>query len=706
MVRNGIFFLVAMSVLSSSADTVAQRRLTLNNTVYGSPEANALYPYSPNAWPIATTGSLLSFNDEGEYVLYKENGSQEVVSNYYAVKDLIGTELGVGLLAVVSDSRMWVEADDAIHLCDVREGKVLSTLAGPYDKVDLSVAGGRAAMVVGRDLYVATPEGRVRVNEVSEEGVRYGSTVHRSEFGIEKGTFWSPDGETLCFYRDDEALVDVYPLVSVKQDFAKVVPTRYPMAGRTSESVSVGLYNVRSRKTVYLQTQFPVDRYFTNISWSPDSKMVCVAEINRDQDHMKFNLYDASTGALVKTLFEEKNSKWIEPCVPAVWVDKTHFGWLSYRDGFNHLYLYDVTDGSCRQLTSGDWCVTALYGYNTKKKCFVVQTNSEGYMYRDVCSVDLRGRLTRLSPGQSVSSATMSPCSSLLFVESSSPAVAVESAVVDYGGKRKVVFRNADPYAEFVKPEIKTVPLKSADGQFDFTGRLVLPTDFDPGKKYPVIVYVYGGPHSQLVNAGWLYGANPWMLYLAQEGYIVFTMDNRGTECRGSAAEQCIHRRLGVCEAEDQMVGVNYLRSLPYVDDERIGVHGWSFGGFMTINLMTAYPGVFKAGVAGGPVCDWRFYEVMYGERYMDTPEQNPEGYDATSMCERIGDLSGRLLVIHGAMDSTVVWQNSLALINSSLKHDLLVDYAVYPNHPHNVRGHDRVNLIARIKRYFDDFLK
>ena len=274
------------------------------------------------------------------------------------------------------------------------------------------------------------------------------------------------------------------------------------------------------------------------------------------------------------------------------------------------------------------------------------------------------------------------------------------------GTENSVVSRYDDPYSGFDKPDIRIVDLKTADGRFPLTGRLILPPDFDPHKKYPAIVYVYGGPHSQLVDGSWLYGASPWMLYFAQEGYIIFTMDNRGTEFRGSDFEQSVHRRLGVCEMEDQMVGVDYLKALPYVDSERVGVHGWSFGGFMTISLLTTHPEAFRAGVAGGPVCDWKYYEVMYGERYMDTPQQNPDGYASASLLGKIGNLKSRLLVIHGSMDSTVVWQHSQQLINSAIEKGVYFDYFIYPNHPHNVAGHDRTHLMGYIKRYFDDWLK
>lgn len=697
--------MVAIMAVTDGATGQGLKRFDLENSVGGGKEFGRIYPYSLSAWACRQTDDIVYYKPDRSLVVSRPDGSEEVVSSYEGLRRVAGADYA-RVLAAEAPGLLWLTNGGDILLADIKAGRVVKSIPGPYDDLVVAPQSGWVSFTDGEDLYVADGERRERVNEESVPGVRYGSTVHRSEFGISGGMFWSPDGRRLCFYRKDERLVANYPLVDVRAREGKVVNTRYPMAGEQSEEVQVGIFDTRTRKTVYLKTASPVDRYFTNISWSPDGVYLGVAEVNRDQDHMWYNIYDAKTGELVKTLFEEADEHWVEPCEPALWTDSRHFVWASYRDGFRHLYLYDVRGGSARQLTSGEWCVTALYGFDPSAQKIVAQTNREGYLFRDVCAIGLDGSIEPLSPAGSHCSADYLSGKSRLVVNSSSPAMAKESRLCHTDGRSAVVSSCADPYAGFAKPEVRLVDLKSADGRHPLTGRMILPTGFDPAKKYPVVVYVYGGPHSQLVDASWLNGASPWMLYFAQEGYIVFTMDNRGTEMRSSEFEQSVHRRLGVCEMEDQMVGVEYLRSLPYVDSARIGVHGWSFGGFMTISLLTTHPDVFRAGVAGGPVCDWKYYEVMYGERYMDTPGQNPDGYASTSLLGKIKDLRARLLVVHGAMDSTVVWQNSQALLNSAIEAGVYLDYSVYPNHPHNVSGHDRVHLMGTVKRYFDDFLK
>lgn len=693
------------AVAATPADVVMKKKFSLENSVGGGNEMRDYYPYSLSAWAAHSGNDIFYYTREHNLVVSHADGKVDTVSSYSALQKLTGGGY-VLIVSAVDASHVWVSNGCDLSLVNLAKGEVEKTVAGPYDDVSIAPASGFISFTDGANLYVWDGADRKRINAGGEPGVLYGSTVHRNEFGISGGMFWSPDGKRLCFYRKDESMVSNYPLVDVNTRVGSEVDTRYPMAGETSEQVSVGIYDVKSGRTVYLDTESPVDRYFTNISWSPDATKIAVAEVNRDQDHMWLNIYDSKTGKRMSTLFEERNEHWVEPCEPAVWTDNGHFAWVSYRDGYRHVYLYGL-DKSVRQLTSGDWCVTSLYGYDQAKSLLIVQTNREGFLYRDVCALSLSGHLERLSPGGAVSSASFANGKSRLVINSSSASVAKESVLRSTDGtENSVVSRYDDPYSGFDKPDIRIVDLKTADGRFPLTGRLILPPDFDPHKKYPAIVYVYGGPHSQLVDGSWLYGASPWMLYFAQEGYIIFTMDNRGTEFRGSDFEQSVHRRLGVCEMEDQMVGVDYLKALPYVDSERVGVHGWSFGGFMTISLLTTHPEAFRAGVAGGPVCDWKYYEVMYGERYMDTPQQNPDGYASASLLGKIGNLKSRLLVIHGSMDSTVVWQHSQQLINSAIEKGVYFDYFIYPNHPHNVAGHDRTHLMGYIKRYFDDWLK
>ena len=277
---------------------------------------------------------------------------------------------------------------------------------------------------------------------------------------------------------------------------------------------------------------------------------------------------------------------------------------------------------------------------------------------------------------------------------------------MNYKGKElAVIKKDKQPLKDYKLGKMDIFTLKSEIDGADLYCRMIKPVDFDSTKKYPVIVYVYGGPHAQLVTDSWLGGAGLFLNYLAENGYLIFTLDNHGSANRGRDFEQIIHRHLGTNEIKDQLTGVKYLKSLPYVDSTRIGVHGWSFGGFMTTSLMLRTPGVFKVGVGGGPVIDWKYYEVMYGERYMDTEKENPEGFKESSLLNYVQNLQGHLLLIHGTIDPTVVWQHSLLLIEKAVEQNKLIDYFVYPGQKHGVRGKARVHLNRKIKAYFDDYL-
>jgi len=293
------------------------------------------------------------------------------------------------------------------------------------------------------------------------------------------------------------------------------------------------------------------------------------------------------------------------------------------------------------------------------------------------------------------------------FIDSwSSYDVPRKTAVKSTDGKSsRILFEAANPLKDFAQCEMEFGTVKSADGKFDNYYRLYKPLNFDPSKKYPLIVYVYGGPHSQMVTDTWLGGVRMWEMLMAQKGYVVYVQDNRGTSNRGAEFEKAINRRCGQAEMADQMKGIEMLLEKPWVDPERIGVHGWSYGGFMTISLMTNHPDIFKVGVAGGPVIDWKWYEVMYGERYMDTESTNPDGFAATSLINKAKNLQGKLLICQGAIDNTVVWEHSLSFVQECIEDNIQLDYFPYPRSEHNVFGDWRIHLMDKVTDYFDLYL-
>ena len=568
------------------------------------------------------------------------------------------------------------------------------------------------AYVEDHQLYVVDGDGKK--HQLSSDGSReivYGQSVHRNEFGINKGTFWSPDGQKLVFYRMDQSMVTDYPQVDIFPRSATYEPDKYPMAGMTSHQVTVGVYDLRTGKTVYLQAGDPTNRYFTNIAWAPDGKTVYMFELNRKQNDCCLVSYDATTGAKIAELYRETSDKYVEPLTPIQFLpwDETKFIMQSQKDGYNHLYLFDKNGKELKQITSGKWVVLEFVGFNQEAQSILYLSNEKDLLQSNLYSVSIKtGKRTLLGQGTGViQSAQLSASGQQACLKLSTPTAPRFIDIVNTKKGLTTRLLNAqDPWKDFIQPIYTNGSIKAADGTTDLYYRMVKPHDFDPSKKYPTVVYVYGGPHAHNVDASWHWASRSWETYMAQKGYIVFILDNRGSENRGRDFEQATFHQLGQIEMQDQMMGVEFLKKQPYVDMDRLGVHGWSFGGFMTISLMLNYPDVFKVGVAGGPVIDWKWYEVMYGERYMGTPEDNPEGYAKSSLISRAKNLRGKLQIITGYNDNTVVPQHCLSFLDACVKAGTQADFFAYPGEEHNMRGHASVHLHERITQYFEDYLK
>ena len=571
---------------------------------------------------------------------------------------------------------------------------------------------------------VELKEGNLLVDgKLVERGDGYnivlGESVHRNEFGLNGGLFWSPKASRLAFYRMDQSMVEDYPIVNTKAREAEVRNIKYPMAGMKSHEVTVGVWDSASQKLVYLNTARDTsvherEMYLTNIAWSPDEKYVYIAKVNREQNHMWLEQYNAESGDFVKVLFEESNPRYVEPCEPMIFTPKgDQFLWYSMRDGYKHLYLYNMDGTLVKQVTKGEYEVEGFIQFDKKGENIFIYANKDNLAGRDAYRVNLKKGtmecMTMTENGLHGTHSVVVNEAGTMWVDMwSSVNVPMRADLRDWKHKNpiKTFFEAENPMKDYAMPGVKLGTIKAADGKTDLYYRLITPPNMEKGRKYPTLVYVYGGPHSQLVTDSWLGGGNLYFMYLAQQGYVVFTLDNRGTDNRGFEFESCTHRHLGEIEMADQMEGVKFLKSLAFVDQQRMGVEGWSFGGFMTITMKLAHPEVFKVGCAGGPVIDWKWYEIMYGERYMDTPQENPEGYENNCLLNKAKNLEGRLLVIHGAEDNTVVWQHSLEFIERCINNYKQVDYFVYPHHEHNVLGRERLHLYKKMFDYYETFLK
>lgn len=584
----------------------------------------------------------------------------------------------------------------------------------------------QVAFTIDNNVSIINSKGEVEeVTAIDDKNIVSGQAIHRYEFGISDGLFWSPDGTKLAFYQKDETDVADYPLLDINETPGKLNSIKYPMAGQKSEYAKVGIYDLTTKELIYLRTIGDKDSYLTNLTWGPNSEYIYLAQLNRGQNQLYWNQYDVKTGRFKEALIYEMDSAWVEPEYPLFFspiVNANQFYYLSEYNGTMALYSFTIGEKQPKLITDLSGVRTRMIGKSTVFENYkfpitgVEGFNSTGqYFYFTATGPDPKNNLGYRVDVNTGNVQLITPDSGQHQIHVSPTGNYITDSYTAFGLPRKVDIVNLskkkiqttnillaeNPLKDYKLGKTEFITLISKDS-FNLHGRIIYPHDYvdSSDKKYPVLVYVYGGPHAQLVTNDWLGGASLWMHWMANQGYIVFTLDNRGSANRGYDFEKVIHRELGKNEMEDQILGVDYLKKRHFVDANRIAVHGWSFGGFMTTSLMLKYPDVFTTGVAGGPVMDWKWYEVMYGERYMDTPEENPEGYKNTSTLNFVKNLKGKLLTIHGTVDDVVVMQHNLAFIQECVNQGIQTDFFPYPMHPHNVRGKDRVHLMTKVLNY------
>ena len=708
--KNKLLLLV-MAVLMTTVVASAQesrKLLTIEDVVLN----RDLYPKSyPVKW-VGESDSYATVEDTKLVAVDARNGKRSTLITLEEINTLLSTNFkGFPGYSFDDANSLVIGAHGLRNTIDLKSRKVVAKHKVPVgdNLTRQSGKGGVYAYTKENNLYCWDGEKEHAITNFADKSIVCGQTVSRNEFGIDGGIFISPDAKKIAFYKKDESAVTDFPLLDITTRTGSLKNIKYPMNGMPSEVISLGVYDIEKQSTVYLEvTDFDKERYLTNITWSPDSQRIYIQILDRAQKNIHLNSYDAVTGKLLKNILSEHNDRWVEPQHPLVFLesDPTKFIYSTdNRDGYWNLYLCDDA-GNIERLTTTD----ASVQYVAQDAKAVYYTSAEvSPVDNHLFKVDLKTRKqTRLTPAEGWHDVVVSKSGKYFLDTYSSLNVprVVELGRTD-GKPAKELFRAEDPTVGYNFVPIELGKIKSADGKFDNYYRLMKPLDFDPTKKYPVIMYVYGGPHSQMVKNNYLASLRRWEMYMAQRGYVVFVMDNRGTANRGAEFEKAIHRQCGQAEMADQMEGMKWLMSHEWVDTDRIGVHGWSYGGFMTISLITNYPDIFKVAVAGGPVIDWKWYEVMYGERYMDNVHNNPEGFAKTSLINKAKDLKGQLLICQGAIDPVVVWEHSLSFVRECVKNNIYtVDYYPYPCHEHNVMGKDAVHLYNKISKYFEDYLK
>jgi len=712
--------------LLSSSTVYAQRNFTIDETVFG-PSKFAPKTVFGVQW-MKSTDTFTHLDSTYQRLISrtaKDNWSEKLITSTQELKSALEKVITTDkfTLRTFPYTYTWVDGDniefelaaeknsyDIHYNLKTKSARIAKSF--PKDLVEAQEAQ-HTAYLVGNNIEILTTEGqKIQVTKDTIKGIVNGSSnTHRQEFGIHKGMWWSPNGNSLLYYRKDETLVTKYPLPQWDTRIATNKDIRYPMAGMKSEEVTLVVFNTETKSYKTLKTGEPKEQYLTSVTWDPSNEFVYVGVLSRGQDHLKLNQYNAVTGDFIKTLFEEKSTSWVEPQHDLTFLpnNKSQFLYQSDKDGYNQLYLYNTDGKLIRHLGYEDVIVENFKGFNANSsKLYYVGASNKG-LERHLFEVEIKsGKTRQLTTSKGVHNASVSPTGDYVIDQYSNLNTPYKLQVIaTKNGQSKSIYEAENPFTgEINLPKIEFKEFLSPDGKTPLNARITYPTNFDSTKKYPVMVYLYGGSHAQMITDRWLGGVGYFDLFMAQQGYLVFTLDNRGSDARGHDFTRVTHRQLGEVEMADQLVGFDYLKSLPYVDKDNMGIFGWSYGGFMTTSLMTKHNTTFKAGVAGGPVMDWKYYEVMYGERYMDTPLENPEGYKKTSLLDKADQLKGNLLIIHGAQDPVVVQQHSMDFVEQCIKKGIQVDYFLYPSHEHNVRGKDRVHMYDKIAKYFDLHLK
>jgi dipeptidyl-peptidase-4 len=558
---------------------------------------------------------------------------------------------------------------------------------------------------------VSVSEGKERaVTQGGTEEIRKGELdwVYPEELDIKTAYWWSPDSSAIAYLEMDERKVSQYPLVDFSTPSGEAELERYPVAGGANPIVRVLVTAVSGGEPRAMDIGAETDIYIPRVNWLTDSRHLAIQRLNRTQTTLELLIADTATGK-TRTAVTETDPNWINVSDDLYFLkDGKRFLWSSERSGYRHLYLYDLDGKQLAQITKGEWEITALNAVDESKGLVYFTATEASTMERQLYAAGLDGSgFLKVTKDSGTHDVNFAPNAAAFYDTYSNAATPPRQNLHRADGSR-IATINENKVAELADyglSHMEFLRVKSRDGVM-LNASMIKPPNFDPQKKYPVLVYTYGGPHAQVVRNSWG-GANfLWHELMAQKGYIVFSLDNRGSAGRGHAFETPLHLRLGAQELSDQRDGVQYLKSLPYVDGSRIGVWGWSYGGHMTLHAMFEAGDDFKAGFAGGPVTDWHYYDSIYTERYLGLPQKNEKGYEDSSPVKYAGQLKGKLLIAHGTGDDNVHYANTLSVVNDLIEAGKYVEVLAFPGRGHGVSDPPaRRVLMQRVTQFFLDNL-
>lgn len=594
--------------------------------------------------------------------------------------------------------------------------KELSKLFEQVQEPTFSPDGTKIGFAKANDLFVYDVASK-NTTQVTTDGKKNaiinGITdwVYEEEFAFVRAFDWSLDSKKLAYIRFDESEVPEFSMNIYKKDLYPTVETfKYPKAGEKNATVSLFVYDVAVKSSKAINLGNYSDFYIARMKWTNDANVLCAQVLNRHQDNLDLIFVDGTTGS-AKVVMNEKDNAYIDVTDNLTFLKDNSFIWTSEKDGFNHIYLYDKTGKLKNQVTKGNWEVTSYYGFDEKTKTVYYQSTENGSTIRDVYKISLDGKnKVKLSQQVGTNDATFSP-NFEYFINTYSSVTVPTTYTLNSSKDGKQVQSIVDNSALTEKLKAYDLPTKEF---FELTTEkgnklnawMIKPKDFDASKKYPVFMYQYSGPGSQEVANKWNTANDYWFLMLSQQGYIIACVDGRGTGFKGAAFKKCTQKELGKYEVEDQIDAAKVIGNYAYVDKSRIGIWGWSFGGFMSSNCILKGADVFKMAIAVAPVTNWRFYDSIYTERYMQTPQENASGYDQNSPINFVDKLKGNFLLVHGTADDNVHFQNSMQMIEALVQANKQFDWAVYPDKNHGIYGgKTRIQLFNKLTNFVKEKL-
>ena len=601
-------------------------------------------------------------------------------------------------------------ADNDLYLFTVKDSSMRRLTHDEAEERDpqFSPDGAKLAYLKNRNLVVLdiASGSETQLTTEGAEHVFIGQFdwVYEEEFGIRTGFFWSPDGQSIAFWKLDETRVPEFPIVDFIPTHNTITTMRYPKAGDANSVVQIGVVDVSTGKTTWMDLGADDDMYIPRIRWTHTANTLAIIRLNRDQNHLELMLADARSGQTRVLFGERQDNGWIAIADDFRFLkNRKQLLWTSRRDGWRHAYLVDLQSGRFRQITRGDWDITRLAGVDEKRQRLYYLSTEVSPLERQLFEIKFDGTgKRRISRAPGTHAVELAP-DFRHFMDTHSdidhaPAVTVRR--MD-GSRLDFILQNDLPaLQEYNLAKVEFLQVPAADGT-PLHAFMIKPPDFDPGKKYPVLVYNYSGPGSQIVRHAWGGSRFLWHQLLAQNGIIVFGMDNRGTGSRGNDFMMATYKNLGDLESQDQIAGARWLAAQRYVDGKRIGIWGWSYGGYTAGLTFLKAKGLFKVGIAVAPVTDWRNYDTIYTERFMLTPAKNPEGYLKSSWLAYVDQLQGKLLLVHGSADDNVHLANTMQLAYAFQNARKPFDLMIYPRKLHGIGGTDtRVHLFNYLTQY------